>query len=124
LRRERDCVEADLMADPSSREIVRRDVDAAPQTRLTRFVRGVEVRRPLEPHVGRRPFLEREERVLRRDELGEPAREVRGPGEARQYLRGRTTEGAVPRDEPGKRRRDEGASLVGAPVDGANPTHA
>src|SRR5580658_6424712 len=100
------------LPDPATGEVVGGNVNAAPQARLSGFVRRVEIRRPLQADLCGGPLLEREKRALGRDELAEPAGEVRASGEARQHLRSRAAERAVTRDERRERRRHERAALV------------
>lgn len=66
------------MSDSATHEVIGRDVNAAPQTRLSRLVGGVRIRRPLEPNLGGWPPFEEEELVLARDELARARRENTG----------------------------------------------
>src|SRR5580704_3549290 len=94
-RGERRGIEADLMSDPAPREVVGRNMNAAPQARLPGLVRRIGVRRPLQTHLGGGPLLEGEKRVLARNELAKPPGEVRTSCEDRQHLGARPAEGAV-----------------------------
>src|SRR5688500_9236132 len=119
--------ESELPGGPAARrpelaalEVVGRNVDAAVETREAGVVRRVEVRSPPKRERPGRPCLVPELAGSHRP-LEHASWEVRAAGEGGKYLRGRTTERAVPGHEPGKGRSDERRLLVGQPVGGANP---
>ena len=116
--------QAYAIADAPADEVVRLDVDAAPESRLARLVRRVEVRGPLQAHLLRRALLEGEELVLRRDVLRQPPGNTGFPSGCASTSAPARLKVLWPEMNPGKRRGHEVSALVGDPVDGANPPHA
>src|ERR1700716_1733634 len=81
-------------ADDAAGEVIRLHVDPPVETRLTRLVRGVVVRRPLQDDVGARARFDPEGPQLDRP-LREPTREVLAACDPGEDLRRGATKGAV-----------------------------